>query len=96
MGKNKMIVRLTESELNGLVEKAVKKALRINEGTTDQRVMNTIFDACDNMSGRDVAEAIFNWLDSGTLEKIARWLIEEEYIDDAYGLLGGDEEEEDY
>lgn len=95
MGKDKMILRLTESELSSLVTSAVRRVMRINEGTTDQRVWETLEDLGNSMSGSEVVDTLFNWLDSDTLYKLAKWAIQDGYVRDTHGLLGSDDEDWD-
>ena len=77
-------IRLTESDLKQIVEESVRRVLK--EDTTDQRVYDTIYEVCSQMSGAQVADIFCNYLDVDTLKNIATWLIQDEYIEDLYGI----------
>lgn len=87
---NKKIVRLTESELNKIVKKSVnrtlkesvsKKRLKLKEGTSDSRVNEILESVFSNMSGEEVYQIIWNYLDSDMLANIAKWLEQDGYLE---------------
>lgn len=52
----------------------------LSEGSADQQVYNKWLDAQESAGADKVLDAIWNYLDSNTLEKIVGWLEEDGYI----------------
>ena len=69
---NNNTIVLSEEALQNIIKEEVNKILK--EGSTDQSVYNKFLDAKERLGADAVLDAIWNYLDSDTLENIVNWL----------------------
>ena len=92
--KNNKIV-LSEEALQNIIKEEVNKILK--EGSTDQNVYNKFLDAKETLGADTVLDAIWNYLDSDTLENIVNWLNQDyELWDDEEDSYEEEETEDEF
>lgn len=68
---NKKLIKLTESELNRMISKAIRKTL--NEGTTDEEITQKWEELKEVVGCEQMVEDIFNYLSSDQIEQLVEW-----------------------